>query len=61
MRSALFVFLISYVDEENIFKNRTWNLFVGLELRLECLGQGEGTPSKGISKEPTFKYESGGG
>ena len=34
--------------------------FVGLELRFEGLGQSETTSSKGISKESTFKHESGG-
>ena len=40
MLYALCVLLLSYVDEKNIFKNRAWNLFIGLELRLDYLGQG---------------------
>ncbi len=51
---------LSYVVKKNISENRTWNLFVRLELRLKCLGQGERTSSKGISEESTVKHESGG-
>jgi len=50
----------THVVQENIHKNRTWNLFMGLELCLESLGHGEATSSKGISEEPTLKHESGG-
>ncbi len=51
---------VLYVDEKNISKNRIWNLFGGLELRFECLGQSKATSSKRISEEPTLKHEPGG-
>jgi hypothetical protein len=48
------------VVKENISKNRIWILFVGLELYIECLGQGETASSKRISEESAVEHESGG-